>query len=153
MLALRCSVSPRVSDFTDANIGKVERAHITTTKTILSGPGNREKLDQYIDGIKDDYRRDALNGKTVEISVGAATQVERQELKLRIEDAVAATQIAKDYGVLPGGGTFLRDVYEADTTNMPSYLTQPYTMLVNSMAKETTGRQAIHSKGRLRYLR
>lgn len=131
-------VSPRVSDFTDANIGKVERAHITTTKTILSGPGNREKLDQYIDGIKDDYRRDALNGKTVEISVGAATQVERQELKLRIEDAVAATQIAKDYGVLPGGGTFLRDIYESDTTNMPSYLTQPYTMLVGSMAKETT---------------
>ena len=38
--------------------------------------------------------------------------------------------------MLPGGGTFLRDIYESDTTNMPSYLTQPYTMLVGSMAKD-----------------
>ena len=129
--------SPRVADFTGEYAGTVKKAHITTTKTILSGARDQAKLDEYVSGIKDDYRRDALNGKTIEISVGAATQVERQELKLRIEDAVAATQIAKDYGVLPGGGTFLRDIYESDTTNMPSYLTQPYTMLVSSMAKET----------------
>jgi len=66
-----------------------------------------------------------LNGQTMKISVGAPTQAERQELKLRIEDAVCAAQTALEYGVLPGGGVFLRDFDPA------GYLAEPFKLLTD----------------------
>ena len=44
------------------------------------------------------------------IRVGAATEVEMKEKKLRIEDALAATRAAVEEGIVPGGGTAFIDV-------------------------------------------
>ena len=43
-------------------------------------------------------------------SVGAATETELKERKLRIEDALAATRAAVEEGIVPGGGTVLLNV-------------------------------------------
>ena len=47
------------------------------------------------------------------ISVGAATEVEMKERKLRIEDALAATRAAVEEGIVPGGGIALVNVLSA----------------------------------------
>ena len=48
-----------------------------------------------------------LAGGVAVINVGAATEVEMKEKKLRIEDALAATRAAVEEGIVPGGGTAL----------------------------------------------
>ena len=48
-----------------------------------------------------------LAGGVAVIQVGAATETEMKEMKLRIEDALAATRAAVEEGIVPGGGTAL----------------------------------------------
>lgn len=119
----------RPDDF-DVNkyIGTAESVSITLSETIINGCNDDEELKQYANSITSTERRERLLGKTVRISVGAPTQTERQELKLRVEDAVCAAQTAFEYGVLPGGGVFLRD---ADNT---SYAKKPFELLTSDLA-------------------
>ena len=49
----------------------------------------------------------SLSGGVAVIKVGAATEVEMKEKKLRIEDALAATKAAVEEGIVAGGGTAL----------------------------------------------
>jgi chaperonin GroEL len=51
-----------------------------------------------------------LQGKFAMIRVGAPTEIERREAKLRVDDSVSAVQAAPKYGVLPGGGVALARV-------------------------------------------
>ena len=51
-----------------------------------------------------------LSGGVAVIAVGAATEVEMKERKLRIEDALAATRAAVEEGIVPGGGVALLNV-------------------------------------------
>ena len=62
---------------------------------------DREKLQE---------RLAKLAGGVAVIAVGAATEVEMKERKLRIEDALAATRAAVEEGIVPGGGVALLDV-------------------------------------------
>ena len=54
-----------------------------------------------------------LAGGVAVINVGAATEVEMKEKKLRIEDALAATRAAVEEGIVPGGGVALLSTIEA----------------------------------------
>lgn len=110
-----------------AFVGSAESVYITLSETTINGVKDPEALAAYTAEISDKKRLDRLNGKTVKISVGAPTQAERQELKLRIEDAVCAAQTALEYGVLPGGGTFLRD-YDPN-----GYLAEPFKLLTDGI--------------------
>ena len=114
----------RPEDFdVEKYVGTAESVSITTSETIINGGADRDKLDSYVKDIESSERRERLLGKTVRISVGAPTQAERQELKLRIEDAVCAAQTAYEHGVLPGGGVFLRDNDDvADYFNGPFHI-------------------------------
>lgn len=107
-------------------VGSAESVYITLAETTINGVKDPKALAAYTAKISDKKRLDRLNGKTVKISVGAPTQAERQELKLRIEDAVCAAQTALEYGVLPGGGTFLRDY------DPKGYLAEPFKLLTES---------------------
>lgn len=110
--------------------GSVDSAYVTLSETTLNGCKDKEAFELYIKEITDKKRLDQLNGKTVKISVGAPTQAERQELKLRIEDAVCAAQTAYEHGVLPGGGVFLRDLKLKDLEDLEGgYLDEPYNLL------------------------
>lgn len=73
------------------------RAQIATTTSEY----DREKLQE---------RLAKLAGGVAVISVGAATEVEMKEKKLRIEDALAATRAAVEEGIIPGGGVALLNV-------------------------------------------
>ena len=106
--------SEPTSDFdVSKHCGSVEEAYITLSETTLNGCKTPDALASYVAGVTDTQRLEMLNGTTVRISVGAPTQAERQELKLRIEDAVCAAKTALTHGVVPGGGVFLRDMYRS----------------------------------------
>lgn len=95
--------------------------------TIVDGLGAKEELKSRIDSIKNDIeesdsefdierykeRLAKLAGGVAIIQVGAVTEVEMQEKKLRIEDALAATRAAVEEGIVPGGGTVLIDSIKA----------------------------------------
>lgn len=67
----------------------------------------RDRAKNQFDREKLEERIQNLSGEISEIRVGAATDVERDELRQRIEDAVAATRAALDEGVVAGGGSAL----------------------------------------------
>jgi chaperonin GroEL len=112
-------------EFKDVNINMLGRAaQIKVDKdntTIIGGNGNPDAIKARVQAIKSqievttsDYDReklqerlDKLAGGVAVINVGAATEVEMKEKKLRIEDALAATKAAVEEGIVPGGGTAL----------------------------------------------
>ena len=89
--------------------------------TIVGGAGEAVAIKERITAIKSqiaetksDYDREKLQerlaklaGGVAVISVGAATEVEMKEKKLRIDDALAATRAAVEEGYVPGGGSAL----------------------------------------------
>ena len=90
---------------------------------IVNGGGDKAELDKRIAQIKSQIeqtesefdkeklqeRLAKLAGGVAVIHVGAATEVELKERKLRIEDALSATRAAVEEGIVPGGGTVLID--------------------------------------------
>lgn len=89
--------------------------------TIIEGAGDPKEVQGRISQIKaeldtttSDYDREKLqerlaklSGGIARINVGAATEAEMKERKLRVEDAVHATRAAVEEGILPGGGVAL----------------------------------------------
>ncbi len=103
-----------------AHIIKVDKDNTT----IIDGAGSKEDIQARIANIKtqiedttSDYDREKLQerlaklaGGVAVIQVGAATEVEMKERKMRIEDALAATRAAVEEGIVPGGGVSLLNV-------------------------------------------
>ena len=89
--------------------------------TIIDGMGNAQAIEARVKEIKSqieattsEFDKDKLQerlaklaGGVAVIQVGAATEVEMKEKKLRIEDALNATRAAVEEGIVPGGGTSL----------------------------------------------
>ncbi|MCD1147612.1 chaperonin GroEL [Peptoniphilus sp. KCTC 25270] len=71
-----------------------------------------EETDSEFDREKLQERLAKMAGGVAVIQVGAATEVELKERKLRIEDALAATRAAVEEGIVPGGGVVLVDCIE-----------------------------------------
>ncbi len=95
--------------------------------TIVDGAGDSaevaariSQIDRDIENTDSDWDREKLqerlaklSGGVVVIKVGAATEVELKEKKLRIEDAVSATRASIEEGIVPGGGTALLRAQDA----------------------------------------
>ena len=109
-------------DVTPDILGRAGQVKVDKDNTvIIDGAGNRDEIKARIQSIKaqiaettSDYDREKLQerlaklaGGVAVINVGAATEVEMKEKKLRIEDALAATRAAVEEGIVPGGGTAL----------------------------------------------
>jgi len=89
--------------------------------TIVEGRGDKMKVDERVNRIRkelenssSDFDKDKLKerlaklaGGVAVIKVGAATETEMKEKKLRIEDAINATKAAVEEGIVPGGGVAL----------------------------------------------
>ena len=101
-------------------LGRAKQIKVTKDSTIIvDGSGSKEALKDRVNLIRNqiaetkvkydqDKLRDRLaklTGGVAVIEVGAATEVEMKDKKLRIEDALAATKAAVEEGILPGGGT------------------------------------------------
>ena len=102
------------------DLGRAKKITIDKDNTtIIEGAGKRGDITGRIDQIRaqidqssSDYDREKLQerlaklaGGVAQINVGAATEVEMQEKKARVEDALHACRAAVEEGVLPGGGT------------------------------------------------
>jgi chaperonin GroEL len=103
-------------------LGSAKQIKVDKDKTtIVEGAGKKEKINERVASIRaqlktavSDYDKEQLEerlaklaGGVAVIKVGAATEVEMREKKLRIEDALAATKAAVEEGIVAGGGTAL----------------------------------------------
>lgn len=101
-------------------LGQAESVKVTKENTtIVNGKGERSLIQERIGQIKVQIEETSsefdkeklqerlakLSGGVAVIKVGAATETELKERKLRIEDALAATKAAVEEGIVPGGGT------------------------------------------------
>ena len=103
--------------------------------TIVGGAGDKNEIAARVAVIKNqivettsDYDREKLQerlaklaGGVAVIQVGAATEIEMKERKLRIEDALAATRAATEEGIVPGGGIALLTVAAKVKALLPEY--------------------------------
>ncbi len=103
--------------------------------TIVGGAGDKAVIDARVAQIRaqigettSDYDREKLQerlaklaGGVAVIQVGAATEVEMKERKLRIEDALAATRAAVEEGIVPGGGIALLNVLPTVRAELNNY--------------------------------
>ncbi len=109
-------------DVTPDMLGRAATVRVDKENTtIVGGAGQPAAIKDRINSIraqitetKSDYDREKLQerlaklaGGVAVISVGAATEVEMKEKKLRIDDALAATRAAVEEGYVPGGGVAL----------------------------------------------
>ena len=109
-------------DVTLNMLGKAKQVKVDKENTtIVEGNGNGADIKARIKSIRaqmdtttSDYDKEKLAerlaklaGGVAVINVGAATEVEMKEKKLRIEDALAATRAAVEEGMVPGGGVAL----------------------------------------------
>ena len=103
-------------------LGSARQVKIDKENTVIvEGAGQPDEIKARIASIRSqievttsDYDREKLqerlaklSGGVAVINVGAATEVEMKERKLRIEDALAATRAAVEEGIVPGGGSAL----------------------------------------------
>lgn len=109
-------------DVTTDMLGRAEQVKVDKDNTtIVNGKGDSNAIKARVASIKNqieetksDYDREKLQerlaklaGGVAVINVGAATEVEMKEKKLRIDDALAATRAAVEEGIVPGGGVAL----------------------------------------------
>jgi chaperonin GroEL len=122
----------RLDRVTLQDFGRADRV-VTNwdTTTILGGRGSKEDVETRVAQLRQDieatyvkyegkFDRDALQNRLGQltsgvgiVSVGAPTRAERDERKLRVEDAAAATKAALEEGIVPGGGVALLNVIPA----------------------------------------
>ncbi|MBD1838963.1 chaperonin GroEL [Coleofasciculus sp. FACHB-64] len=102
-------------------LGKARRINITKDNTTIVAEGNEaavksrcEQIRRQMDETDSSYDREKLQerlaklaGGVAVVKVGAATETEMKDKKLRLEDAINATKAAVEEGIVPGGGTTL----------------------------------------------
>ncbi len=114
-----------LKEATVAQLGRARQVKVQKENTIIvDGAGEAKEIKARIAQIKaqietttSDFDREKLqerlaklSGGVAVIKVGAATETEMKEKKLRIEDALAATKAAVEEGIVPGGGVALLNV-------------------------------------------
>ncbi|YAF94792.1 MAG: chaperonin GroEL [Nodularia sp. CChRGM 3473] len=103
------------------SLGKARRVTITKDNTTIVAEGNEvavktrcEQIRRQMDETESSYDKEKLQERLAKLSggvavvkVGAATETEMKDKKLRLEDAINATKAAVEEGIVPGGGTTL----------------------------------------------
>merc|ERR1719215_1788603 len=112
----------KLEDLQITQLGQVKTVTVTKDDTVmLDGSGEKAKIDERCETIRDaieattsEYEKDKLkerlaklSGGVAVIKVGGASEVEVNEVKDRLNDALCATKAAPEEGIVPGGGTAL----------------------------------------------
>ncbi len=120
-----------LKDTTIDQLGRARQVKVDKENTIIvDGAGNADDIQGRVGQIRaqietstSDFDREKLQerlaklaGGVAVIKVGAATEIEMKEKKLRIEDALAATKAAVEEGIVAGGGTALLNTMNAVKT-------------------------------------
>ncbi len=118
----------KLESATFADLGRARQIRATKEETtIVEGTGDKDEIKARVAQIrkqiadtKSDFDREKLQerlaklaGGVAVIEIGAATEVEMKEKKLRIEDALNATRAAVEEGIVAGGGTTFIDIQSA----------------------------------------
>ena len=121
-------VGLELKDTTMDQLGRARQVKVTKENTIIvDGAGNSDAIKSRVSQIRaqietttSDFDKEKLQerlaklaGGVAVIKVGAATEVEMKEKKLRIEDALSATRAAVEEGIVAGGGTALLNAIPA----------------------------------------
>ncbi|WP_251518369.1 MULTISPECIES: chaperonin GroEL [Staphylococcus] len=116
-----------LKDATMDMLGTANKAEVTKDNTtIVDGDGDQDNIDARVSQIKaqieetdSDFDREKLQerlaklaGGVAVIKVGAASETELKERKLRIEDALNSTRAAVEEGIVAGGGTAFMNIYD-----------------------------------------
>lgn len=117
-----------LKETTVADLGRANQVIVQKENTIIvDGAGEKAKIEERISQIRNemavstsDFDKEKLQerlaklaGGVAVVNVGAATEVEMKEKKLRIEDALAATKAAVEEGIIAGGGSALLNILPA----------------------------------------
>lgn len=120
---------------TDEMLGSADRVAITKERTTMIATGNHadavnerikairlemETTDSNFDKEKCEERIAKLGGAIGRIKVGAATETELKDKKLRYEDALNSVQSARELGIVPGGGaclSYIQDMFTGEILN------------------------------------
>lgn len=136
-----------IKETTLEQLGKAGSVKVTKDNTtIVDGVGEQSEIAKRVDQIKAQIeettsefdkeklqeRLAKLSGGVAVIEVGAATETELKEKKLRIEDALNATRAAVEEGIVAGGGTALIEAMKAVEKNIDK-----------EVAEEKTGMQIV----------
>ncbi|WP_099203386.1 chaperonin GroEL [Miniphocaeibacter massiliensis] len=120
-----------LTDVTVDMLGSARKVNVSKENTIIvDGAGNNDEIQDRISQIRKQIevtesefdteklqeRLAKLSGGVAVIQVGAATETELKEKKLRLEDALAATRAAVEEGIVSGGGTAYINVLEKVAT-------------------------------------
>jgi chaperonin GroEL len=121
-------VGRKLESVTVEDLGRAEKVISTKDETTIVGGAGKEKeirartgqIESQIEQSTSDYDKEKLmerlaklSGGVAVIKVGAASETELKEKKLRVEDAVNATKAAVEEGIVPGGGVALLRVRHA----------------------------------------
>ena len=116
-----------LKDATIDMLGSANKVEVTKDNTtVVDGDGDENNIDARVSQIKaqieetdSDFDREKLQerlaklaGGVAVIKVGAASETELKERKLRIEDALNSTRAAVEEGIVAGGGTALVNIYK-----------------------------------------
>lgn len=116
----------KLSDLTIEDLGTIKKVIVKKDNTTLIGHSSSvavnarvEELKTQLANTKSDYEKKSLKERIGKLSngvatikVGATTEAELKEKKLRIEDALNATKAAVEEGIVVGGGAALVEAYE-----------------------------------------
>ena len=118
----------KLSSATPADLGSAHQVRITKDNTVIvGGAGDKALIAQRVSQIREQManttsqfdkdklqeRLAKLSGGVAVIEVGAATEVEMKDKKLRLEDALNATRAAVEEGIVAGGGTTLVNIQKS----------------------------------------
>ena len=122
----------KLEEISIEQLGRAKKMTVDREKTILlSGGGSEDSVQGHVkelqalsekglesfESSKVKERISRLTSKAAVVKVCASTDVERKELRLRVEDALSAVKSAMDEGIVPGGGTAfirIRSLWEKD---------------------------------------
>ncbi len=149
-------VGVQVKDINLDHLGSCKQVKSTKDETIImGGQGNSEVRDERVKIIKSQMEQEGINeydknnlskrlanivGGIAVIGVGASTEVEMKDKKLRVEDALNATKAAIEEGIVAGGGTALLNVkYKIEHPEVaeaiPSEEYVGYKIVINSLVE------------------
>lgn len=121
-------LSMQLKDITINDLGSARKVRVTKDNTtIVDGAGDKDAIAQrvtelkgQIESTKSEYDKKNLQKRVAKLAsgvavirVGATTETEMKDKKLRLEDAINATSAAVEEGVVDGGGIALMRVYKA----------------------------------------
>jgi len=162
----------KIENVTLKDLGSAKKIKVTREETvIIEGYGDKDKIEKrtrqiasQIEAETSEYKKEdlqkrlgKLSGGVAVINVGAATETELKEKKIRIDDAMHATKAAVEEGVVPGGGiALLHAIKELSSLSLPEE--QAIGVRIVKKALESPIKQIAENSGRdgsevLAYLR